>query len=1534
MAVESFLVTALPYSADPSAPRHLSLFVTHRLTPDGAQGKVGDFPHVRDWTAQLAGATITVSGRAGASTRAIPVTADLTALDATLWPRVFPRSLTVLPWQTPDPASSPWRTFPAHRMQAHSLVAHMASLLSSPVDAPSVAGNVLARTLLTQLYDERLLTVDRLLDLESDGLDQRVSRRLDDLAGVGRLTSGLLDAAGGASSTLLMATDAHLARRYYQRPEEAQAYLPEPTGAPLPPVVQPPPDFHRRASLLGDLSPLLRRLGLIIDVRVDDLSALAGLTEISATIEIPGLANPVPVQPRLSCEVDGSSFTASSASGDYTRGMLRLGDENSFTVLDLDPDASALKLEQYIRNLPRMSASENNGDGGSSAPSTLRATGFAFARNDRAQQLHDQLTDAPARDADLTAGKGPALHLEDVARGVRLEVWDDTSTLWHSLHRRRLSVDINGAGNVLDDAPDTGFLQGASLTRTDGVPNATVNAHEVLAGWDGWSLSAPRPGLTVVHDSGEEKVVPPPDPNPDAANPVASVSTVEPGTLPRLRYGRSYAFRAWSVDLAGNSSPHTVAGPVDAGDAGVSGAPPAPPPPAAVKTATTLAQQRLGAVEPDASRLPGRAAAVSASGIGELRAQLTALRPSPPIGPQPGAGPAAVDADAVQVTGVRSLDRLVVGRRISQPAGPASALSRRTAIVRAVDAAAPQSSAFVERTDTQLAPSVFSAALSAAALAQPALSASALAALLQLLLDVVTTPRPFLRWEPVLEPTVVPRHAYSEAESLLTLVIRSGVEGPGPDGLTMTVVPPEQYVPATLAAHPELDLAWRVDSQRHLVPPKTSQFECELHGLFDAAIGGGTPAQVKAALAAALRESGTLTDTTVADLTTPGARIPQPGVQLITGPTADAPAVTDPADLVRGDGLSRGQYVIHDVDDLAVPYLPDPMADGVSFVFPDGGRGTELTGLLAVEGTHLPYAGAWPDPHPWRLVLGSGAELAADADNSVVRMNLPPGQQLRANLSSSLRPETLDLLGLWRSLPAAIRANPLIAEAAADGWLWWLTPPAQLRLVHAVARPLQAPRITLLEPVRTVGSTSATLFAGVDLHGPSTDRLDVEATWTEPVDDVTKPGPEDVAVTAAVCHTTIQPDEDLAVLADQDQDVPLPDGTIVHVHAALHHFGDTRHRQIDYRMRATTRFAEYFDPHLLPTLDDSSVAGPVHSTNVPSSARPGKPVVRDVLPLLRWHEETEANQPFALSRTRRCGVRIYLERPWFTTGEGELLAVLLRRGADALSGDDVSQWGTDPVFEQQGPAARGTLPLVDVLHMTGLDDRVEAGRPVRPASVESLVDLPGQPAATVLGYQPEYSAERGLWFVDIAVDPGPAFWPFLRLSVARYQPSSLPGLALSPIVKCDFVQLLPPRTALLSRPDAQHARVVVTGPVGIARGFNRDSFEQSVTLSRTMIARLEQRVPSVGTDLGWRTVASAVLPVRGVDATMVSWEGALDLPTAIDPQRPGSNPNWRVIVEEWEALPADRQVAATQQAVLVEPARYGRRIVYADRLAL
>jgi hypothetical protein len=1533
MATESFLVTALPYSADPADPFHVSLFVTHRLTPDGAEGTLADFPSVVDWTARLAGARITLNGRTGGGTTvAIGVTPLLDALDATLWPRVFPPDLAVRPWKAPDFTAVPWRTFPAHRMQQHALLVHAVSMLSSPLAPPTVAGNALTRPLLPTLGVDPAgrtgVTIEQILDPQ---LDARITKRYDDLTSKGLLGDDVVGGSANQPLTQLVA-DVHRARRYYQREEDQTPYRERPlAGAVAKPVVKPDPDFHERAGMLGDLSPLLRRLGLVVDLRVDDLAQLNGVVSIQAELVVPDLANAITVQPRTACEVAGSAFTAKSGVDDWTRGMLRLGDESTFTVLDLDPDAAALKLEQYLRNVPRLSASETNGDRVNSAPPSLRATGLAVARHQRGQALHDRLDGAAVQDAALLAGTAPPLNQEQITRGARLEVWDDHSTAWHSLHLRRLSVEVDG-DKVLSDAPDAGFLQGAALTQADEQPAAPMNAHEVVAGWDGWSLSAPRPGRVVVHVDGEEQVLDAPPPDPDPVNPVVSRTEIEPGTLPRLRYGRRYAFRAYAVDLAGNSRPHHVAGApapggvvgrVESTDGGAQGV---------VESTTAFAESALAKAPLEATVSPTLDSMRVAVEV--LRREVRSLRPPRVEGPVEGRGAPGQVFAGVAPTGVTEVDRLVVSRLTTRAdrrrsTGP----TRRARVEAAFHEAAAESPHLLVRTQADTPASTYGQALATAVLAHPPSVGVPTGEVISVFGQVVTTPRPFLRWDPVIEPAIVPRHAFSEGESLQRLVIRSGVVGPAePGGLDVTLVDPATYLAEVATAHPTLDLAWRADSQRHLAPPKTSQFEAELHGQFDAAIGSASAAAIRAALAVALRESGTFLETSVADLANPGQRIPQPNVTLHTTPTAEVPTHETPDDLPRGTALTPGQYVAHDVDQLVVPYLPDPLATGLSLTFPDAGRDHRLIGLFAIEGTTLSYSGAWPEPVPYRLVLAPGDQLGAEVVGNEIRIAVPAGERLRMRLSSALDRASLELLGLWRSLPPVLRQLDVLAEAAADGWLWWLTPSVEVVLVHAVPKPVEVPRATVLVPLRANLDTAVTLFGAVDVHGPSTERIDVEASWSEWVDDVAKPAPERVATTAAACGTEVDYGEDLVVLSAADAALPLPDGSTLRLHKAVHQIGDTKHRTVDYRVRATTRYREYFSPLVAPSPDDLSVVGPVRQLNVLSSARPRKALVRDVLPLFRWDESTEPDQPFGFRRTRRSGVRLYLDRPWYSSGDGELLGVLIAFGDDAAVHRTASQWAADPVWLQQGPASRAALPLSDILRLTGLDDRPQPGRPVGPPVTQPFVDLPGSPPVWVLGYEPEFSEARGLWFVDVAFDPGAAFWPFVRLAVARYQPHSNTGMHLSPVTLCDFVQLPPERIATLSRPDDRHARITVTGPVGSLRdvsppgGNAGPSFLAQVDAARTMRARLERRDASVASDLGWQTVTQADLPILGIDGTVVSWLGSLELPTALPPRRPGENKEWRVVVEEWERFRADPAPSGLP--------RLETRIVYADHLPL
>ena len=116
------------------------------------------------------------------------------------------------------------------------------------------------------------------------------------MTGGGFLGAGVSpDSAAGQGLVGLLAADVHCARRYYQHPEEQTEYQPQPLpDAVGVPISKPTPDFHERAAMLGDLSPLLRQLGLVIDLHIDDLATLAGVVELQANLMVPGLANATP----------------------------------------------------------------------------------------------------------------------------------------------------------------------------------------------------------------------------------------------------------------------------------------------------------------------------------------------------------------------------------------------------------------------------------------------------------------------------------------------------------------------------------------------------------------------------------------------------------------------------------------------------------------------------------------------------------------------------------------------------------------------------------------------------------------------------------------------------------------------------------------------------------------------------------------------------------------------------------------------------------------------------------------------------------------------------------------------------------------------------------------------------------------------------------------------------------------------------------------------------------------------------------------
>jgi hypothetical protein len=262
------------------------------------------------------------------------------------------------------------------------------------------------------------------------------------------------------------------------------------------------------------------------------------------------------------------------------------------------------------------------------------------------------------------------------------------------------------------------------------------------------------------------------------------------------------------------------------------------------------------------------------------------------------------------------------------------------------------------------------------------------------------------------------------------------------------------------------------------------------------------------------------------------------------------------------------------------------------------------------------------------------------------------------------------------------------------------------------------------------------------------------------------------------------------------------------------------------------------------------------------------------------------------------------------------------------------------------------LQLDNLMALTGLEDRVDPARPVRLDRAVTLPTANGNFTVQVAGYRPQYNATRNLWYVDVALDPGATTWGFVRLAIARYQPTSIPGCELSMPARCDYVQLPPERSVSVSRTDARHVRVLLSGSVGTRApvvdvvGRETPTMADLVRENRLVVARLQRKNPQLQSDLGWTTVATQELAIHAADESAHSavWVGELNAGREILLRRPldtvepapGTPPStWRVVVEEWERFPGDQLSPREAGPVIAHPRPvWEQRLVFADEVML
>jgi hypothetical protein len=773
--------------------------------------------------------------------------------------------------------------------------------------------------------------------------------------------------------------------------------------------------------------------------------------------------------------------------------------------------------------------------------------------------------------------------------------------------------------------------------------------------------------------------------------------------------------------------------------------------------------------------------------------------------------------------------------------------------------------------------------------------------------DNASTAITFKRYEPVVPPTLLLRSALTEGESLEHVVIRSNPYGKTSQNAS-DYAKACNAMPKLVGALAGPMNTYAATSERHVAPPKTSYYMAEIHGAFDGILSSNlSPEQkVKTTWAIATKEEGSFYDSKVTDTSVYPAVQHDSGCMRVTpsGVVGTPSDVSPMPERFDREPLLPGQYVIYPQDAVRTPYLPDANAPG-----------------FAIHGDALPngtfnqaFSGAWPEVKPMRVVLteGDSTKIQAVGGNSnAVTLTLPPGARTSLTYSSTVASASVMEL-----------AQQQLSQAILKGQQPVLSPAREITFVHAVQQPkwpvLRGP--DLLVSDRGPGETTALVQGPFSVDGPSTNHVDVVATWQEVIDGFfdSDQDPRDnptnfktVLCSANVDYNTIQGQ--------------IPPGT-------QHAFGDTKRRDVSYKVTATTRFREYFAPSI--TIDVANVtndSGPVKRI-IRSTARPPVPKVLYSVPNFSWSQTRTGN----IVSQRKGGVRVYVDRGWFASGADERLAVVLQpKGTSVTRPETVSVWGNDPTR-----FAASDLSMID-------EDAFVFGPGERDdfTVMTNVESAEGSAKVTVVTFKPKFHKERKVWYFDIGLDPKASYFPFVRLAVARFQPYSLNDLRLSRTVQTEFVQVSAPRTATLSQQGASFAISVdgVGGPnVDFASGLQINTLTgewQRGASGHVVKAEFQESILDRADELDFKTMGSVqtLVPYAAAGASaanpVVTFKGSVSIPANANP-----NAKHRVVIREYERYQTDAQDGVAKGTAVVKDGGaavpYAERVVYVDSISV
>ncbi len=626
----------------------------------------------------------------------------------------------------------------------------------------------------------------------------------------------------------------------------------------------------------------------------------------------------------------------------------------------------------------------------------------------------------------------------------------------------------------------------------------------------------------------------------------------------------------------------------------------------------------------------------------------------------------------------------------------------------------------------------------------------------------------YMRYEPVEVPALVLGTPIKDGESAEVIVIRSN------EGSTVAQYESNNIDSKHTSAFNELAI-------RHVKPPRSSVEVATQHSILDK--GMGIPNSIAA-------------KSIYNDI------VPNKDPFITEASATHIMKVTDGT-----------QKVIN------IEYLTDPMAAGVTFYLSANDPNPkpadpelltrrvsfytdpEITSDAQADGLVINYESWMNKGLSFRIVLreinaGEIPGIKWDAVERMLVVSLPKGITFKMNYATFWRPSdivkysgTLDMMGLNN-------LTSTVGQRIARGQHWMFSPFREISFVHAVQQPISKvktqvyPDIPKIMIDRDYGDTFAEVNIKLMAHGPSTGKLDIEAEWTEWIDDVTHTEPvpnllnddvKRIPTKASVYHfTTLYLVFEYA-FGEVVKGNPFK--------ALQHKFNDTKHRRITYKSIATTRYREYFfqlvaDKGAAFALTRQMVYPEV--MYIPSSARPVAPQVEYLIPTFEWERNTNGA---TIITARISGLRVYLKRPWYNSGEGEQLGVIVYLNiSDYFNSGNVpvTTWGTDPT-------------KMSAVLQGGIRPDVSKFLKVKEENIAMVVAAVEQAEkkVSVVAYDVKYDKERQLYYADILMDIKAAYYPFVRLCLARYQKNSVKkgnnDCCLSAIVQTDYIQIPPPR---------------------------------------------------------------------------------------------------------------------------------------------